>query len=110
MKKVLLVYNENNREKLGDMVKLLTHTLNKAGIDCTVETCTIFNAKDRLEEYDMVAGYHIDIDAELSFCKRFTNKYLHFFDSYHCFTFVSVTKREEMGGYRTYSISPIAVN
>ena len=112
MKKVILLYDSRNRnEKLNDMVKLLTHTLNEAGIDCTIETCAIFNAKAQLEEeYDMVAGYHIDTDVELSFCQKFVNKYLHFFDSHHCFSFANVTKREEMAGYKTYTISPISVN
>lgn len=108
--KVILIYDSrNSRNELDDIVNMLTqHAL--ADVNCTVETCALFNAKENLEkEYDMAAGYHISVEAELSLCQKFVNKYLHFFDSHHMFSFAHVTKREEMGGYNTYTISTVSV-
>ena len=113
MKKALLIYNDFNRETqktLNDITELLVNTLRKLGIeDCTVDTCQMTCSKEKSEEYDIVAGYHIKTDTELYLSDKFPGRYVHFFDSHHKFAFANVTKHEEMSGYMMYTISPITV-
>ena len=111
-KKVLLIYSESKRNSdLKLISKILDNILHTFNIECTIDTCTLFRAKEKLDEgYDIVAGYHIDIQHELSLSDKFEGRYLHFFDNQYTFAFATVTKKKEMGGYNTYSVKPVSVN
>ena len=115
MKKVLLIYNDFNRETketLSKLSNLLLNALEKACIqeDCHVDTCKMTSCRAKSENYDMVAGYHIETDISLYLSQHFPGRYVHFFDSYYMFALANVTKCEEICGCRTYKISPIPIN
>lgn len=110
-KKGLLIYHEANRNaELKNVSQLLSSILNKFGIDCDIETCSQFNSAEKLKDdvYDIVAGYHIDVQNELALSEAFKGRYLHFFDGVYAFNFATVTKKEELGGYLMYNISSVS--
>lgn len=114
MKKVLLIHNDFNRETkdtLNKVSEILVDALKLAGIQdyLQVDTCKMTSCKEKSEDYDFVAGYHIDTDLSLYLSSHFPGKYAHFFDSHCMFALANVTKCDEICGCRTYKISPITV-
>lgn len=110
MKKVLLVYREASRNELNTLSNILVTQLQKLGINCEVETCSLFLSKEALYKgYDFIAGYKIDIQHELSLSQAFQGKYLHFFVDKYTFAFANVTKKKELGGYNMYKVSSAPV-
>ena len=112
MKKVLLIHNDFNRETtdtLNRVSEILVDALKQAGIhdSLQVDTCKMTVCKEKSKDYDFVAGYHIETDLSLYLSSHFPGKYAHFFDSRYVFALANVTKCEEIGGCRTYKISPI---
>ncbi len=110
MKKVLLLYSElyGQNLDLSVIADLLKNVLNEKSIECEIKVCNHLIAdKKKLEDYDIIAGYHLDVHQELLLSEKFVGRYLHFFDSHCEFKFSEVTKREEMGGYNTYLISQV---
>lgn len=109
MKKVLLLYSEQFRNlDLSVIADLLRNVLNEKSIECEIKVCNHLIADEaKFEEYDIIAGYHLDVYQELLLSEKFVGRYLHFFDSYCEFKFSEITKREEMGGYSTYRISQV---
>lgn len=111
MKKVLLVYRGANRNELKTVSHILVAILRKFDIDCKVETCSLFRSKELLnKDYDLIAGYHIDVQEEFALSKQFYGKYLHFFEKNYTFAFANVTKQENMGGFNMYKIASLPVS
>ena len=105
MKKVLLIYNDFNRETketLNRVSEILVDALKRAGIQDSLQ--------EKSKDYDFLAGYHIETDISLYLSQHFPGRYVHFFDSYYMFALANVTKCEEICGCRTYKISPIPIN
>lgn len=112
MKRVLLLYSElyHRNLDLSVIADLLKHVLNEKSIECEIKVCNHLLADEKkFEEYDIIAGYHLDVQQELLLNEQFVGRYLHFFDSHCEFQFSQVTKREEMGGYTTYRISQVPI-
>lgn len=106
MSKVLLVYNQFNRygnSELNDIITLLKKRLDEVGF----HNCTIKVEDKEQDGFDMIAGYHLETDLELSLSAKYGGNYLHFFDSHHMFDFASVRKTDEIAGYKMYTIAPI---
>ena len=115
MKKVLLIYNDFNRETketLNRVSEILVDALKRAGIQDSlqIDTCKMTSCKEKSKDYDFLAGYHIEPDISLYLSQHFPGRYVHFFDSYYMFALANVTKSEEICGCRTYKISPIPIN
>ena len=106
MKKVLMVYNYFGRysqAELKEAVNLLKKRLDEVGFhDYSIET-----ANEVTDGFDMIAGYKLGTNLELSLSQKYGGNYLHFFGSHHMFDFASVCKNEETAGYTMYTISPI---
>ena len=115
MKKVLLIYNDFNRETketLNRVSEILVDALKRAGIQDSlqIDTCKMTSCKEKSKDYDFLAGYHIETDISLYLSQHFPGRYVHFFDSYYMFALANVTKCEEICGCRKYKISPIPIN
>ena len=63
MKKVLLLYSElyGQNLDLSVIADLLKNVLNEKSIECEIKVCNHLIAdKKKLEDYDIIAGYHLE--------------------------------------------------
>lgn len=76
MKKVLLIYNDFNRETketLNRVSEILVDALKWAGIQDSlqIDTCKMTSCKEKSKDYDFLAGYHIETDISLYLSQHF---------------------------------------
>lgn len=73
MKKVLLLYSEQFRNlDLSVIADLLRNVLNEKSIECEIKVCNHLIADEaKFEEYDIIAGYHLDVHQELLLSEKF---------------------------------------